>query len=645
MTSSEVQRNLYHPLRSTSIRLLSIKPGFPTETIECAFVTVADLAESPPYDALSYVWGKEDSADPIICNGIHVVVTEQLSHARKHLRSYPGWRSVPRRPDDHPLHSNRNAWNGFARNRHEHRKDSIVGQDRLLWVDALCINQQDEIEKANQVKMMGKIYARALNVNIWLGKEDKEPPASVQLVSGHIGTHGQIRIALSFIAQALRNSRGPKNRLATRRPIEDSVHRNMAYGFPHPHAPEWDVVRQFFTNSWFERVWVVQEIVLASKATALIGDWEIEWAAIGQAAVWFQSKGYAMPAVLRYEMRDQQDLLPVSKAVSAWDLCCWPDHRIPLLDLLHEFRNRLATNAKDKVYATFGIAEELTYMEEHGFHPLVEPNYNKTDAQVYHDIARFLVISHGHLAVLSHVGASLDPNLPSWVPDWRHVKASNTLLKMQCANTFNASADQPLSIGISENAHALSLQGIEIDFITAHGDKLASYGFGHITYREEVDFARVAWQLAQSLDAPVSHTQEDITSKFVQTLTAGAANDTTDAQAWFLQHAQISLGASWPRYFTRLRPDAGRFHEAFAHACVDRRFFVTKTGYMGIGPDAMHEGDMIAILFGGKVPYLVRAVNSGYRFVGECYVPGLMDGEAVQAWKDEGSRRRVFELG
>jgi hypothetical protein len=81
------------------------------------------------------------------------------------------------------------------------------------------------------------------------------------------------------------------------------------------------VVRKFFMDPWFERVWVVQEAVLVSKATVLIGDWQIEWAAIGEAAVWFQSKGYEVPAVLEYELRDHRDLLPVSKSVSAWNLC------------------------------------------------------------------------------------------------------------------------------------------------------------------------------------------------------------------------------------------------------------------------------------------------------------------------------------
>ncbi|KAH3954369.1 hypothetical protein HBI56_046650 [Parastagonospora nodorum] len=656
MAPFDILQRLYQPLDRNSIRILCIKPGFPSEPIECAFVNVADLAESPPYTALSYVWGKEGSANPIICNGVQKDITKQLADALKHLRRYPGWRSVLRWPEDHPLRSNRNAWNGFARNRHESDPDDIGDGEVLLWVDALCINQDDNIERANQVKMMGKIYAHASNVSIWFGNEDREPLDFVQkkdLRSGaHIGAYGRIPISLSFIAQALRNTRGPKHRLATLRPVGDSVHRNAVYGFPGPNAPEWDVMRQFFTNAWFERVWVVQEAVLASKATVLLGDWEIEWAAIGEAAVWFQSEGYAMPAVLRYQMRDQQHFLPVSRTVSAWTLCSWPDHRIPLLDLLSEFRNRQATNPKDKVYATFGIAEELAHLEENGLHELLEPDYKetKTVAEVYRDIAKFLIIEHGHLGVLSHVGKSLEPDWPSWVPDWRQDKASNILSMMQGTDTYNASGDQSLQVGISENPYTISLHGIEADVITAYGDKLASYGFGYVTYQEEVDFARMAWELSQSIHTSDSDMNESIISTFIQTLVTGFSTEPSfqeDALQWFAQHVQLSLHKSRYRrlkYLMQKRSDPGRFHEVFVQACVDRRFFVTKNGLMGVGPDGMNEGDVIGILFGGRVPYVLRPVDDGFRFVGECYVSGLMNGEAVQTWKDEGSKKHVFEL-
>jgi hypothetical protein len=660
----------YQRLSGNSIRLLSIKPGFPTEPVECAFITVKDLDEAPAYHALSYVWGTELSLEPIACNGIDMPVTKNLSDALKHLRLFPGWDSVAQWTKDHPLHSGRNAWGGFAKNRNEHRQDNTSAKDVLLWVDAICINQEDYDERSHQVKMMGMIYARASAVMIWLGKEDTTPLVPTNSLPKdrealfqrfYLGLYGMIPVCLSFIAQALKNADGGRNRLAETRPVEDLAHRNMAYGFPHPSAMEWDALREFFTNPWFQRVWVVQEAVLADRATALIGDWEIDWGAMGRAAVWFQSKGYAMPTVLKYQMRDRQSFLPISQVTSAWILCSWPEQKIPLLHLLRNFRSRLATNPVDKVYGTFGLAEELKSVEKDGFHMLIEPSYTKDVVDVYRDIAKFLIIEHGDLQILSHAGGSTTTsNWPSWVPDWRHEKASNELSISQSPNLYNADRDQTLAIGISKTPSSLALQGIEIDVIRAYCDRLTSYGVGFVTYQEEIDFVERAWTLfvRRSSHLPDPYANEDISSHFIHTLTAGRSNTCkpifadpgflVDALHWFTQHAPnliptvpITQRIKWSLLSS---PDSGRFHEAFVQTCMDRRFFVSRSGLMGIGPDTMKEGDLIVVLFGGKVPYVIRPVDGGYKFLGECYVPGLMDGEAVVKWESEGKKETFFEL-
>lgn len=75
-----------------------------------------------------------------------------------------------------------------------------------------------------------------------------------------------------------------------------------------------------------------------------------------------------------------------------------------------------------------------------------------------------------------------------------------------------------------------------------------------------------------------------------------------------------------------------------------RRFAVTRNGYFVLGPDALQEGDVVAVLRGGKTPFLLREVNAGeggWRLVGECYVHGLMDGEG---WDVEGAKEEVFSI-
>jgi hypothetical protein len=73
-----------------------------------------------------------------------------------------------------------------------------------------------------------------------------------------------------------------------------------------------------------------------------------------------------------------------------------------------------------------------------------------------------------------------------------------------------------------------------------------------------------------------------------------------------------------------------RIVEAIRRTMMGRKFFLSSSGYMGLGPLALQEGDMICILLGCDVPLLIRKEGDYYRLVGECFVWGLMDGEALK---------------
>lgn len=133
----------YGSLRSSStqIRLLRLLPFRKTEdetpgpwhdcaNIECDLVTV-DLERAPDYEALSYTWGEPAPTTQVAANGEMVPVRPNLTYALAALRS---------------------------------------SEPRLLWIDALCINQDDVQERSHQVRLMGEIYRRAKRVLVWLGR-------------------------------------------------------------------------------------------------------------------------------------------------------------------------------------------------------------------------------------------------------------------------------------------------------------------------------------------------------------------------------------------------------------------------------------------------------------------------------------------
>ncbi len=118
-----------------SIRLLRLLPDAkPFSEIRCELFEYTVQPSSRPHlhQALSYVWGDSENRLPIVVNDRRLFVTKNLHAALLNLRN-------------HSL-------------------------DRVLWIDAVCINQEDDREKEKQIQYMGRIYAQANRVIVWLGE-------------------------------------------------------------------------------------------------------------------------------------------------------------------------------------------------------------------------------------------------------------------------------------------------------------------------------------------------------------------------------------------------------------------------------------------------------------------------------------------
>jgi hypothetical protein len=124
---------VYEPLdlEQSQIRLLKLFPGNSRQRVECASFTASLEEKGLTYEALSYTWGSKHTTDTILLDEKPFLVTSNLNDALRRLRQ----------PDE----------------------------SRILWVDAICINQQDDTERSQQVGLMRRIYNQASKVVIWLG--------------------------------------------------------------------------------------------------------------------------------------------------------------------------------------------------------------------------------------------------------------------------------------------------------------------------------------------------------------------------------------------------------------------------------------------------------------------------------------------
>jgi hypothetical protein len=77
---------------------------------------------------------------------------------------------------------------------------------------------------------------------------------------------------------------------------------------------------------------------------------------------------------------------------------------------------------------------------------------------------------------------------------------------------------------------------------------------------------------------------------------------------------------------------------------LHRKLIISDRGYIGLGPIVARKSDMICILYGCSVPVIIRKVGDHYLFIGECYVQGLMDGQALELLKQGKAREVMFDL-
>ncbi|KAH8716769.1 heterokaryon incompatibility protein-domain-containing protein [Phaeosphaeriaceae sp. PMI808] len=114
---------------------------------------------------------------------------------------------------------------------------------RMLWIDAICINQDDPEERNQQVQMMSRIYTRAQKVCIWLGEDSDES-----------------ELAFNFIREEITQLRN-----------FDKISSDKNY------SDKWRALMMLMQREWFSRRWVVQEISLAKKAKIYCGPYSIQW--------------------------------------------------------------------------------------------------------------------------------------------------------------------------------------------------------------------------------------------------------------------------------------------------------------------------------------------------------------------------------
>jgi hypothetical protein len=509
---------------------------------------------------------------------------------------------------------------------------------RTVWIDALCINQNDLEERAQQVSFMKDIYARAKHVVVWLG--DNNVDAQLSAVNA--------TTAISIIRQCAKyayKEAGKANRITPHPAIIAGEARDsdlkLRRKIPQRGDIKWEAVWWFYQLPWFSRVWIIQEIREDFKAAMFIGDDSVLWWDVVWASLWILSKEYLPSGIAPHLILRPSVIFRGS---------IYSTRETSLFDVLMDYTSVSfsATDPRDRILALLS----LSCQEEDMRHPLTRPDYGKSTQRVFGDVIRYLISrpSTGcDSAGLDALGLGCcedylfqrrvepvtrieSPNgeaeepFPSWVPRWdKGVPFDACLSRSSLAQEWTTSWDSVTEMGNHNSHSSLVLKGLRVSTVSIIDQSL------HCTV-DQVARGELPGLLLNIMRETIEYLPCDegpgtVEEAFTATILAGRAKDEeTPAHFAFSDVAEffssIENGTHQPQFVKFL--NSIRFGYTI---------FFTEDGHIGCGPSKMQVGDEVWLLFGGRVLYVLRPEDDHHQFVGECYVHGYMHGKAMEMWK------------
>jgi Heterokaryon incompatibility protein (HET) len=730
---TEYEPYAYTPLPDRhSIRLLEIHPGSSPE-IFCSLQCVR-LPSRPSYDALSYTWG--DPRTPlfqaiaseqyrrqhcVICNGFAIYVTANLYHALQRLR----------------------------RVQHDMTPGEIPLLQKYVWIDAVCINQQDQAERNSQVSLMDEIYKGAQIVISWLGKRDIWTDRALRLVT----------------------------RLSESPPDQVGQYQPLSLRYPDIKSQDWESLVAFFRLAYFRRAWIVQEVVLARRVIFFWGSSTISWETVVKCSqflsvtnIWQDLKIITSHFSSLSDRVARRTITPSGTSIAALSALkaktgVYSGSSIPWYAIapINIGRGFLATDRRDHIYSALGLMKELirqcpaTEPVQLSIDQLPVPDYTKSVEKVYTEFAEWqLEISQSLFPLVlvedqSHRSPHLVNSLPSWVPD-QSVPLQPTSLHLEANRPqWDPAGPGSSGIGLPIEGGILAVRGGLFDTIKSVADPFenvlspnnllsildlvkpllnAKYPVSGSAYADvlwrtmtadsDKSFHRGTrrnypadpglgrafneWVITRSgffkgTPADSDHFNAEYYSKVQRMLLLGVwhqiyedpgafvserAEETynDDAERSELCHyheherrnfhpkpqpagelapfsnafwtalIEVSLADTSKTFFsvdqimgtlrvlggpsneerTRLFNRKDAFIAATTGIIGSRRLFMTDGNYLGIGARSARIGDQVWIIPGPSTPFILRPTqNDRYKLMGEAYVHGVMQGEAVAA--------------
>lgn len=677
----------YTQIHMDEIRILRLAPGSFDDPIECELIVMTfEEAAATGYEALSYVWGNDMSTETITLMTTHELGLES-GRNRKHWKFH-----IRPNPCSALKHLRLGPKRSYTQSGDEDKNY------RDLWIDVVCINQADDVEKAQQFSRMPSIYQAAKNVCVWLGEATESTSTAFEFVPKLLGATFENLLAADGNA-----------------------------------VQQWYALSQVMRNKWFTRRWVVSDVAFARTATLHCGSMTLGWRDFEDAVTLFQQSFNDIKELFKRsaDFNNDSEAVGIVKALPA---CCvvntvsnafqnkdtsgkHSEGQKSLEALVIALRHLNATDERDIIYSLMPMAKDIadgasrpstpSIVIGNG-HQALAIDYGISVVPLFRNFVAFAVNSSESLDIICRPWApvSMHPlELPSWIqsvdkseftqrsdnffarinadslvgePGTRVYNAADSTLP---AVSFNRVLSPALVERLLESC-SVSLTNFSLEVapeLLGTGSNYAEETEGQYDPGTKVDNSEVMyaggfcydrvdtvaahaiqgiiprrWLQLGGLPKGDSLSMASIDEAFWRTLVANRRLDGTLPPSYYPRAYLSCLGQSYGGHLnvnelllkTRTHSVVAEFLERVQSVVWNRALFrTTATNRFGLTSAEAQTGDMICILFGCSVPVLLRprpvSTPTTYEFLGECYVHGIMDGEAM---REERESKRFVQL-
>ena len=609
----------YSQLEPGTTRLLDVLPGSGHEKLSCR-VTSASLSQPPSFYALSYTWVNDQ-------DGSHPAASAKIANATETIYL-----------NEQPYLVSPNLLSALRFYRANYTKP--------LWVDFLCINQFNLPERGSQVLCMRQIFSSCQRLLVWLGDEANDSGIAVDFLE-EVAQLPDITNSAAFIVRII---------------------------LAKTHLRKWKALEAFWKRPYWMRTWVIQEqaVVASNKIDVACGSRRFRWDLLyrlNDALKLATSSGRineCMEIVRQDKIRFCGNILHHLLTVRRLQDLTANGQRLPLLSVLDCTRRAHASEDRDKIYGILSFVKDQEKL-------VPKPDYVCRIQQVYKSLTLAYIAHYKNLDILVQASSRRKlRDLPSWTPDWSVDQRISRLNRSHShSGFFHAAGNTSATIIPSPDDNILICEGFQVDTLDGLGDSLTKrtaeteclnpknkttmYGDASAicsalwrSLLSDITFLQSSFERAPASMGPLFVKKcRDYENVFlnedhpIYRPDKPLHPDYSIFEVWYRENRSFEVAGKpiWEWVLGQPEPEQlhhgdssldASFERTMRKKLYGRRLMTTQTGYIGLAPIASRRLDKVCILFGCSTPVILRPLGDGhFKFIGECYVHGLMEGEAM----------------